>query len=67
MNLAFESVTAFVQMGHHGAFVWSAWGISLLCMLVLTWSSIQRRRQFFRQEAARLQRQAVQAKRQEQS
>lgn len=65
MTPAFDSLAAWIQMGHHGAYVWSAWGISLLFITVLMWHSVYRRQQFFRQEAARLRRQAAQAKRQE--
>jgi len=65
MTPAFDSVSAFIQMGHHGAYVWSAWGVSLLFITVLMGYSVYRRQQFFRQEAARLRRQAAQAKRQE--
>ena len=28
--MAFDSFQAFVQMGKHGAFVWSAYGITLV-------------------------------------
>ena len=28
--MAFDSFQAFLQMGKHGAFVWSAYGITLL-------------------------------------
>lgn len=28
--MAFESFQAFMQMGKHGAFVWSAYGITLV-------------------------------------
>ena len=30
--MQFESVEAFLQMGKHGAYVWSAYGISFVLM-----------------------------------
>ena len=54
MQPAFNSMTEFVQMGGaHAPFVWSAWGISLLCLLLLVWHARATRRQFFREESAR--------------
>jgi heme exporter protein D len=35
VNPAFSSLSDFIYMGGHGAFVWTAWGISLLCSLIL--------------------------------
>lgn len=48
----FESFDAFLQMGRHGAYVWSAYGISLLLIGLNVWSAHRR----FRQVRAQLQR-----------
>lgn len=62
MQPAFNSVTEFFQMGGaHAPFVWSAWGISVLCLLLLVWHARANRRQFFREEAARQRRQQAQS------
>ena len=54
MQPAFNSMAEFFQMGGaHAPFVWSAWGISVLCLLLLVWHARATRRQFFREEAAR--------------
>jgi len=61
MQPAFDSVSAFIQMGGaHAPFIWSAWGISVLCLLVLVWHARAVRRQFFREELARQRRQNAQ-------
>lgn len=51
----FESVEAFLQMGKHGPYVWSAYGISLLLItteVVRAW----RQQQQAKQHALRLMR-----------
>lgn len=47
--MAFDSFSAFVAMGKHGPYVWSAFGVSAL---VLAWNVVQpllRRRQLVRE------------------
>jgi len=40
----FESLTAFLQMGHHGPYVWSAYGISALLVATnLYWAHRRQR------------------------
>jgi heme exporter protein CcmD len=34
----------FLSMGGYGAYVWSAWGISLAILGVLIWQSYQKRK-----------------------
>lgn len=54
MQPAFQTFSEFMHMGGaHAPFVWSAWGISLLCLLLLVWHARAARRQFFREESAR--------------
>ena len=56
MQPAFQTFSEFIQMGGpHAPFVWSAWGISILCLLLLVWHARVTRRQFFREELARQQ------------
>lgn len=54
MQPAFQTFSEFIQMGGtHAPFVWSAWGISVLCLLLLVWHARATRRQFFREESSR--------------
>lgn len=57
MNFAFDSLHDFIQMGHHGVYVWSAWFITLVALALLVIQSIVARQRFFRDELikARLQ------------
>ncbi|MCC1497106.1 heme exporter protein CcmD [Alcanivorax sp. 1008] len=40
----FESFAAFLQMGTHGPFVWSAYGISALLIATNMWLAYRRQR-----------------------
>lgn len=40
----FESFSAFVQMGTHGPYVWSAYGISVLLVVTNLWLAHRRQR-----------------------
>lgn len=42
--MAFESMSAFLLMGKHGSFVWSAYGVSALVLLWLVWNTLSARR-----------------------
>ena len=70
MQPAFQTLSEFIHMGGaHAPFVWSAWGISVLCLLLLVWHARATRQQFFREESARqrrLQAQSQQAQGQQQ-
>jgi len=62
MQPAFQTLSEFIHMGGaHAPFVWSAWGISLLCLLLLVWHARATRQQFFREEASRQRRLQAQA------
>lgn len=43
--MAFDSVSAFLLMGTHGVYVWSAYGFSILVLSGLVGQTIMRRRQ----------------------
>ena len=40
----FESFAAFLQMGTHGPYVWSAYGISALLVVANLWLAYRRQR-----------------------
>lgn len=44
MTFAFEDFSAFLAMGNHGLYVWSAWLVSFLGLLILVLVSILQRR-----------------------
>lgn len=52
----FETLAEFIQMGRHGVYVWSAYGISLVLIGVNLWSALRSQRQA-REQVARLIRQ----------
>ena len=43
--MAFDNVTEFLAMGTHGLYVWSAYGVSILALLLLTWNTLSQRHQ----------------------
>lgn len=47
--MAFDSVADFLQMGTHGAFVWSTYGLVLLILTGLILNTLQGRRKVLRQ------------------
>lgn len=47
--MAFDSLADFIQMGTHGAFVWSTYGLVLLILAGLIANTIQGRRKTLRQ------------------
>ena len=43
--MSFDSISAFIEMGGHGVYVWAAYGITLLTIVAnLVWPRIERRR-----------------------
>ncbi|UTV98635.1 heme exporter protein CcmD [Marinomonas rhizomae] len=42
--MAFDSVSAFLSMGTHGVYVWSAYGFSALALAWLVWNTLSARR-----------------------
>jgi heme exporter protein D len=56
----FENLAALIAMEGHGAYVWSAYGITLTVLLGLVISPILRRRQLLKELKMQLRRQQVQ-------
>lgn len=59
--MAFASLAEFLAMGGHAPYVWSAWGVTALLLLVLVWHARVEHRQLMngvkrrvRRERARL-------------
>ena len=58
--MSFTSVSDFLAMGHHGLYVWSAYGISLLVLAINVAAPILARRRYLQEEARRLRRESNQ-------
>ncbi len=56
----FESFADLIAMGKHGAFVWSAYGISLLVLAINVALPILGKRSYLQEEARRLRRESKQ-------
>jgi heme exporter protein D len=54
--MSFSSFAEFLAMGTHGAYVWSAYGISLLVLALNVVLPILARRRYLQDEARRLRR-----------
>jgi heme exporter protein D len=54
--VSFESFSDFLAMGRHGLFVWSAYGIALLVLVINVALPVMARRRYLQQEARRLRR-----------
>ncbi|OYQ23283.1 heme exporter protein CcmD [Pseudomonas mandelii] len=54
--MIFSSISDFVDMGHHGLFVWSAYGICFLVLSINVAAPILARKRYLQQEARRLRR-----------
>lgn len=54
--MSFSSFAEFLAMGTHGAYVWSAYGISLVVLLLNVVQPILARRRYLQDEARRLRR-----------
>jgi heme exporter protein D len=52
----FASFGEFLAMGHHGLFVWSAYGICLSVLAINVALPVLARRRYLQQEARRLRR-----------
>ncbi|WP_083001421.1 heme exporter protein CcmD [Halomonas sp. GT] len=55
--MAFSSLNEFFAMGGHGLYVWAAWGITALLMLVIVWHARQERSQLLKGVKRRVRRQ----------
>lgn len=58
--MSFESFGEFLAMGHHGSYVWSAYGISLAVLALNVALPILARRRYLQDEARRLRREKQQ-------
>ncbi|QHF02733.1 heme exporter protein CcmD [Pseudomonas asturiensis] len=54
--MSFESLADFLAMGRHGLFVWSAYGLCLLVLLVNVALPVLARRRYLQQVARRVRR-----------
>lgn len=51
----FSGISELMAMNGHGAYVWSAYGITLFALLLLFWLPARRNRRFFRDQRRRQQ------------
>ncbi len=58
--MSFASFSEFLAMGNHGAYVWSAYGISLAVLALNVVLPILARRRYLQDEARRLRREKQQ-------
>ncbi|MBV1811862.1 heme exporter protein CcmD [Pseudomonas viridiflava] len=54
--MSFDSFGDFLAMGRHGLFVWSAYGLCVLVLLVNVALPVVARRRYLQQEARRMRR-----------
>ena len=57
--MSFASFSDFVAMGHHGLYVWSAYGICLAVLALNVALPLAARRRYLQQEARRLRRETL--------
>lgn len=57
--MSFASFAEFIAMGNHGLYVWSAYGISLLVLVVNVAAPLLARRRYLQDEARRLRREEL--------
>ncbi|TWC42930.1 heme exporter protein D [Pseudomonas sp. SJZ079] len=58
--MSFASFGEFLAMGNHGAYVWSAYAISLAVLAINVALPLMARRRYLQEEARRLRREAQQ-------
>lgn len=58
--MSFASFSDFLSMGHHGPYVWSAYGLCLAILLLNVILPVQARRRFMREQARQVRREAGQ-------
>ncbi|CAI8817255.1 MULTISPECIES: heme exporter protein CcmD [Pseudomonas] len=54
--MSFASFSDFLAMGHHGLYVWSAYGICLLVLAFNVASPVLAKRRYLQEQARRLRR-----------
>jgi heme exporter protein D len=58
--MSFSSFADFVAMGHHGPYVWSAYGICFFVLALNVALPVLARRRYLREQARRLRRERAQ-------
>lgn len=48
--MQFDSLSALIEMGGHGAFVWSAYALALVTLLITALAPLRRSRKFFAEQ-----------------
>jgi heme exporter protein D len=61
VNVKFENMADFIAMGGHGLYVWLAYGIALVILLLNVLQPLRQTRQFFNLQSRRLQREKSQS------
>ena len=56
--MSFASFSDFLAMGHHGLYVWTAYGISLAVLALNVALPLLARRRYLQEEARRLRRES---------
>ncbi|GLK91553.1 heme exporter protein CcmD [Pseudomonas turukhanskensis] len=56
--MSFASFSEFLAMGHHGLYVWTAYGISLAVLALNVALPLLSRRRYLQEEARRLRRES---------
>ncbi len=54
--MSFSSFSEFLAMGHHGVYVWTAYGVSLVVLAINVAGPLLARRRYLQEEARRLRR-----------
>lgn len=57
--MSFASLPEFIAMGHHGLYVWSAYGFCLLVLAINVVAPWRARRRYLQEEARRLRREST--------
>jgi heme exporter protein D len=55
----FSSFSEFIAMGNHGLYVWTAYGVSLVVLILNVALPIMARRRYLQDEARRLRREGM--------
>ncbi|WP_462380558.1 heme exporter protein CcmD [Pseudomonas sp. Marseille-QA0892] len=56
--MSFASFSDFLAMGHHGSYVWSAYGLCVVILMLNVILPLRARSRFMRDHARRLRREA---------
>lgn len=56
MKFQFANLADFIAMNGHGSYVWAAYLITLVALVILVWLPIQQQRAFFQRQRRQQQR-----------